>query len=890
MKTSSLATLFSALFIAAIAVLTGCSEARSTDSGRGEPREVAQTLGTACTAVVASPAPASATPVGTPSVTVTATATCGGTPEYQFWTRPAGGAYALTQDWGAAPTYLWDTSQLGAGSYSVRVYARNQGSTAPYEASTEIAYTLTPAGQSPCVAAMASVAPASPASAGTPSVTVTATATCGGTPEYQFWVRPAGGAWAFAQDWSVSSTYLWNTSQLGAGSYFVAVNVRNQGSTAPYEAFTEVVYTLTPAGQTLCTAATATTAPISPTSVGTPVTITATATCGGTAEYQFWVRSAGGAWTIAQDWGVSPTYVWDTSQRAAGSYSVKVYVRNQGSAVPYEASTEVAYTLTPTGPTPCTAAGASAAPPSPTSVGTPVSITATATCGGTPQYQFWIRPVGGARALAQDWSGSPTYLWNTSQQVAGDYSVEVYVRDQGSTAAYEASTAVLYTLTATAPVGCATPCTLPNATAACSNGVCTVVSCNPGFADCNGNPVDGCELSIAGDPNHCGSCTTSCAIPNGTAACSNGVCSVGSCNAGYADCNGNPTDGCELNLASDPNHCGSCTTACAVPNATAACNGGVCSLGSCNAGYADCNGNSTDGCEQNISSDPTHCGSCSTRCALPNATAACTNGACTVASCSPGYGDVNGDPRDGCEKKWLAPSQIFSNIVAWWAFDRDVTVDGNGRVQYVKEQKNGNAADRLSQASAANRPYVVASDLNFGGRQVINANGLQAGHDLRLVSDGNTFWGSAQPNTVIVVGRVDNTGGTKGSAIWSSYGGNFDVARYGSTGDARMESTAGSRSAGILGTKAFAWKAYFNSNSSSSQIRWSDGTMVDTGPFSVTNLFLSGAVAMNYNRNNGNPYGFPGAIADIIVLTGAVSADEWNTFVANWLQGYMRWA
>jgi hypothetical protein len=45
------------------------------------------------------------------------------------------------------------------------------------------------------------------------------------------------------------------------------------------------------------------------------------------------------------------------------------------------------------------------------------------------------------------------------------------------------------------------------------------------------------------------------------------------CRAGFGDCNLNPNDGCESNLANDPLNCNACGNACP-PDHT--CNAGAC--------------------------------------------------------------------------------------------------------------------------------------------------------------------------------------------------------------------------------------------------------------------------------------------------------------------------
>jgi hypothetical protein len=196
---------------------------------------------------------------------------------------------------------------------------------------------------------------------------------------------------------------------------------------------------------------------------------------------------------------------------------------------------------------------------------------------------------------------------------------------------------------------CGARCVTAGATPACVSGRCEVAACDVGRADCDGNPANGCEVTPATDARNCGACGTSCALPNAAAVCAAGRCAVGACNAGFANCNGNPVDGCEVLLASDASNCGACGTRCAPANGTGACASGACAVVACNPGFADCNGSPADGCEANLNADPTRCGACSTRCALANATAACTGARCTVAGCNAGYSDCNGNPADGCE-------------------------------------------------------------------------------------------------------------------------------------------------------------------------------------------------------------------------------------------------
>jgi len=180
-------------------------------------------------------------------------------------------------------------------------------------------------------------------------------------------------------------------------------------------------------------------------------------------------------------------------------------------------------------------------------------------------------------------------------------------------------------------------------------GACVIASCNPGWADCDGNPANGCEVNTQTSVGNCGGCGNACSVPNGTAACVAGACAVGGCNTGYANCNGMVSDGCEVNTTTNVNNCGACGNVCSVANGTPTCNSGVCSVGSCNAGFEDCNKQVADGCEINTANDTKNCGGCNNQCFVANGAPGCSSGACTVKSCNAGFGNCDGNVVNGCE-------------------------------------------------------------------------------------------------------------------------------------------------------------------------------------------------------------------------------------------------
>jgi len=196
--------------------------------------------------------------------------------------------------------------------------------------------------------------------------------------------------------------------------------------------------------------------------------------------------------------------------------------------------------------------------------------------------------------------------------------------------------------------GCDRACpTGANATATCSGGVCGL-ACAPGFDNCDGNAANGCETPLTGTAN-CGRCGRSCPAPEGGAAtCVGGMCGV-ACSPGRGDCDRNPGNGCEVNLGSSTEHCGACGQTCAPRNARGACVNGACTIEDCSSGFADCDGNPANGCEVDTRADPANCGNCGRACAFAHAGATCTNSMCRIGACNMGWGNCNGASVDGCE-------------------------------------------------------------------------------------------------------------------------------------------------------------------------------------------------------------------------------------------------
>ncbi|MBK9000918.1 MAG: hypothetical protein IPM35_34795 [Myxococcales bacterium] len=190
---------------------------------------------------------------------------------------------------------------------------------------------------------------------------------------------------------------------------------------------------------------------------------------------------------------------------------------------------------------------------------------------------------------------------------------------------------------------CGNVCNLPHASSACEANPsgypiarCVVQKCDDGWADCDGNPANGCENSASTDPSSCGGCGKKCNSTNGVAGCVAGKCDL-ICNPGFGNCDNNIDNGCETDLNAHVSNCGSCGNACPSANGTPTCVAGKCATGGCSTGYADCDGNPANGCETGTTTDPSHCGTCTTVCpGTPNGFPTCAGGSCGV-GCSPGF-------------------------------------------------------------------------------------------------------------------------------------------------------------------------------------------------------------------------------------------------------------
>jgi uncharacterized protein (DUF2141 family) len=424
------------------------SGAFGNSSGRWDAynNDTLYTLG-GCSAVSVSSSPPSPSGVGT-SVTLTAGASVCPDPNplYHFGVlAPGATTYQLAQDYSTSRTYTWNTAGLALGTYRFSVWAKDANSSGAFGNSAgrwdaynnDTLYTL-----GGCSAVIVSSSPLSAAEVGK---TVTLTAAASGCPDpnplYHFGVlAPGATTYQLAQDYSTSPTMTWNTSGLVPGTYRFSVWAKDANSFGAFgnsdgrwDAYNnDTLYTL--GG---CSAVSVSTSPPSMTEVGGNVTVTATASGCTNPLYHFGVLAPGATtYQLAQDYSASPTLSWNTSSLVPGTYRFSVWAKDAGSGGASGNSTgrwdaynnDTLYTLSS-----CTMVNVTVSPGSPSASGTTVTVTATASGCTNPVYHFGLLAPGATTyVLAQDYSTSGTYTWNTTGLAPGQYRFSVWARDAGS--------------------------------------------------------------------------------------------------------------------------------------------------------------------------------------------------------------------------------------------------------------------------------------------------------------------------------------------------------------------------------------------------------------------------------------------------------------------------
>jgi N-acetylneuraminic acid mutarotase len=101
---------------------------------------------------------------------------------------------------------------------------------------------------------------------------------------------------------------------------------------------------------------------------------------------------------------------------------------------------------------------------------------------------------------------------------------------------------------------------------------------------------------------------------NASSVCAQSLCGLGTCNTGFANCDQESTTGCEIDTRSDVNNCAGCGNVCQLPHASSRCEASTCEVEGCDAGYGNCDLLSPNGCESELAADAMNCGACGKTC------------------------------------------------------------------------------------------------------------------------------------------------------------------------------------------------------------------------------------------------------------------------------------
>lgn len=275
--------------------------------------------------------------------TVNFTATVGGdhaSLEYQFFSRTNGGSWQLVQDYSESATYT--AVPASVGNIEVVAYARAAGSADPVGAPGFFNFELLNTATAQTVGVSSGKSgPIVLQDANVPVYTAQATGGSGDY-EYMFQVNAADGTPIFTQAYGSSEVLDWQPET--AGYYSISVFVRNTGSVSAFEALGATLVEVLDLPQIAGLSLQADKASPAPYETAGTVTFTAAATGGSpNVEYQFWVRSPAGNWTLGQDYSTSNSFAHTPIE--AGDSVVVAYARNVGSAAAFDVNTLMVFTL-----------------------------------------------------------------------------------------------------------------------------------------------------------------------------------------------------------------------------------------------------------------------------------------------------------------------------------------------------------------------------------------------------------------------------------------------------------------------------------------------------------------------------------------------------------------
>lgn len=378
----------------------------------------------------------------TPSTAITFTAAAtGGTAPYQYkWRLYNGSTWSTMQNWSTSSTVTW-TPTAANSNYQVNVWVRSAGSTTDAAETSAASRTVTfpiVAASTPLSVTAVVTDKVAPQPVGS-TVVFTARITGGVAPQqYKWWVYN-GSTWTMARNWSTSSSFAWTPTSANS-NYRMAVWARSGDSTADAPdndaSNASVAFPIVSAVAPLAVTS-LTSDRTSPQPVGTSITFRATAS-GGTGPYSFkWRIYTGSTWITAQTWSTSTTFTLVPTTPGT-LYQIQVWARSAGNTIDNAENggsvATVPFTITSAASSgPLRLSNLTSNRSGTVSVGTPVTITASATGGVAPyQYKWWLYN-GQQWVLLNNWTTSSTITWTPTAR-GSEYRIGVWIRSGNNSA------------------------------------------------------------------------------------------------------------------------------------------------------------------------------------------------------------------------------------------------------------------------------------------------------------------------------------------------------------------------------------------------------------------------------------------------------------------------
>ena len=356
------------------------------------------------------------------SITWTATASGGnGTLQYCFFLYKDG-TKIKTRSYSTAKTFSYTPTE--AGSYKVKVYVKDTDETKVYKTGGTV--TVTAASSALVISSIK--AGVTSATTGEP-ITWTATASGGtGTLQYYFIVYKDGTK-VKTRAYSTANTFSYIPAE--PGTYKVKVYVKDAADTKVNKTSTGVTVTAAATTPTISSVKAGATSAYA----GEKITWTATASGGtGTLQYYFILYKDG---TKVKTRAYSTVNTFSYTPLEAGTYKVKVYVKDTVGNKVNKTSTAVTVTLGPPAIISVKAGKTSSA------VGEKITWTATAVGSEQPLKYYFILYKDGVKIKTRSYSTTNTFSYTPTE--AGTYKVRVYVKGAGDAKVNKLSAAVTVT-------------------------------------------------------------------------------------------------------------------------------------------------------------------------------------------------------------------------------------------------------------------------------------------------------------------------------------------------------------------------------------------------------------------------------------------------------------